>query len=45
MKLKVLHVIARVLGIQFKVGGLPYGATVAAHHQDRDGSLSQAAQP
>ncbi len=26
MKLMLLHYFARVLGIQFKVGGLPYGA-------------------
>jgi hypothetical protein len=26
MKLKLLHYIARMLGIQFKVGGIPYGA-------------------
>lgn len=28
MKLKILATLAKMMGIQFKVGGLPYGATL-----------------
>jgi hypothetical protein len=40
MKLRLLALIARALGIQFKVDGLPYGAC----HQFRSGLLSQSPQ-
>jgi hypothetical protein len=42
MKLRLLPLIAKLLGIQFKVGGLPYGANP---HQLRIASLSQSPQP
>lgn len=40
MRLTILATIARVLGVQFKVDGLPYGA----RYQFRAGSLSQSPQ-
>ena len=40
MRLKLLAGIARLLGIQFKVDGLPYGA----RYHDLPGSLSHEAQ-
>lgn len=41
MGLKLLATIARALGIQFKVDGLPYGA----RYQFRPGALSQSPHP
>lgn len=37
MKIKLLAIMAKLLGIQFHVGGLPYGVA----YQFRAGSLSQ----
>lgn len=41
MRLRLLALIAKFLGLQFKVDGLPYGARF---HQLRPSSLSQAPQ-
>lgn len=40
MRLQLLHYIAKVLRIQFKVDGLPYGS----RYQERAESLSHSAQ-
>jgi hypothetical protein len=42
MKIVALSLIAKCLGIQFKIDGPPYGAK---NYQRLDDSLSQAAQP
>ncbi len=41
MRKRILAAIARLLGIQFKIDGLPYGAE---HHQLRPGCRSQSPQ-
>jgi len=40
MKIKLLAIMAKLLGIQFQLDGLPFGAD----YQRRAGSCSQAAQ-
>lgn len=43
MRLAILHYLAKLFRIQFKVGGLPYGSEPP--YQSRPGELSQSAQP
>ena len=41
MRVKIVHWVAKILGVLVKIDGAPYGASV---HQRREPSLSQEAQ-